>query len=134
LQRSTLSNWVSGACWWLEALHERLAKNVFASRKLFADDTPILVLDPGRGRTKTGRLWVYARDDRSWGGSDPPAAVYLYSTNRKGERPASHLANFEGVLQVDGYAGFEQLTEGGKVVLAACWAMRAANFSTSTKR
>ncbi len=64
LDRSTLANWVGGACWWLEPLQARLAEHVFASQKLFADDTPIPVLDPGRGRTKTGRLWVYARDDR----------------------------------------------------------------------
>ena len=74
----------------------------------------------GRGRTKTGRLWVYARDDRPWGGPDPPAAVYLYSPDRKAERPASHLEGFRGVLQVDGYAGFERLTAGGDIVLAAC--------------
>jgi len=122
LDRSTLANWVGGACWWLEALHARLAANVFASGKLFADDTPIPVLDPGRGRTKTGRLWVYTRDDRPWGGPDPPAAIYFYSPDRRAERPASHLSGFSGVLQVDGYAGFERLTAGGKVVLAACWA------------
>jgi hypothetical protein len=122
LDRSTLANWVGGACWWLEPLHKRLAANVFASAKLFADDTPIPVLDPGRGRTKTGRLWVYIRDDRPWAGPDPPAAVYFYSPDRKGERPASHLEGFKGALQVDGYAGFERLTESGTVVLAACWA------------
>ncbi len=122
LDRSTLANWVGGACWWLEALHARLAANVFASRKLFADDTPIPVLDPGRGRTKTGRLWVYTRDDRPWAGPDPPAAVYFYSPDRKAERPASHLGTFSGVLQVDGYAGFERLTASGAVTLAACWA------------
>jgi transposase len=76
IDRSTLANWVGGACWWLEPLHERLAKQIFASTKLFADDTPMPVLDPGRGRTKTGRLWVYARDDRPWKGADPPAAIY----------------------------------------------------------
>ncbi len=65
LDRSTLANWVGGACWWLEPLQKRLAEHVFASTKLFADDTPVPVLDPGRGRTRTGRLWVYARDDRS---------------------------------------------------------------------
>jgi transposase len=122
LDRSALANWVGGACWWLEPLHRLLAKSVFASSKLFADDTPIPVLDPGRGRTKTGRLWVYARDDRPWAGLDPPAAVYFYSTDRKAERPASHLSGFRGVLQVDGYAGFERLTASGSVVLAACWA------------
>src|SRR5258706_7295580 len=96
IDRSTLANWVGGACWWLEPLQARLAEHVFASQKLFADDTPIPVLDPGRGRTKTGRLWVYARDDRPWSGADPPAAVYFYSPDRRAERPTSHLANFKG--------------------------------------
>lgn len=128
IDRSTLANWVGGACWWLEALQARIASHVFASSKLFADDTPIPVLDPGRGRTKTGRLWVYARDDRPWGGPDPPAAVYFYSPDRKAERPASHLDGFHGILQVDGYAGFEQLTTRGDVVLAACWAHARRKF------
>lgn len=121
IDRSTLSRWVGGACWWLEPLHELLAKSVFASSKLFADDTPMPVLDPGRGRTKTGRLWVYARDDRPWNGPDPPGVVYFYSPDRKAERPISHLKGFRGILQVDGYAGFERLTAGGEVVLAGCW-------------
>lgn len=128
LNRSTLANWVGGASWWLEALHDRLAKHVFASGKLFADDTPIPVLDPGRGRTRTGRLWVYARDDRPWGGSDPPAAVYFYSPDRRAERPAGHLDGFSGILQVDGYAGFEQLTRRGDITLAACWAQARRKF------
>lgn len=110
------------ACWWLEPLHNLLAKNVFASSKLFADDAPIPVLDPGRGRNKTGRLWVYARDDRPWSGKGPPAAVYFYSPDRKAVRPRTHLEGFSGVLQVDGYAGFERLTEKGAIVLAGCWA------------
>jgi transposase len=128
LDRSTLANWVGGACWWLEPLQARLAEHVFASQKLFADDTPIPVLDPGRGRTKTGRLWVYARDDRPWSGADPPAAVYLYSPDRRAERPASHLAKFKGVVQVDGYPGFERLSDGGDVQLAACWAHARRKF------
>lgn len=128
LERSTLSNWVGSASWWLDSLHAVLAKSLFASTKLFADDTPIPVLDPGRGRTKTGRLWVYARDDRPWNGPDPPAAIYFYSQDRKGERPAAHLEKFKGVLQVDGYAGFERLTRNGKVVLAACWAHARRKF------
>lgn len=122
LDRSTLANWVGGACWWLEPLQARLAASVFSATRIFADDTPIPVLDPGRGRTKTGRLWVYTRDDRSWNGPDPPAAVYFYSPDRKAERPAGHLGKFRGVLQVDGYAGFERLTQSGAIVLAACWA------------
>ena len=128
LNRSTLANWVGGAAWWLEPLRERLAEHVFASSKLFADDTPIPVLDPGRGRTRTGRLWVYARDDRPWSGCDPPAVIYFYSPDRKAERPAAHLDRFEGILQVDGYAGFEKLTERGTVSLAACWAHTRRKF------
>lgn len=128
LSRSTLASWVGGACWWLEPLQSRLAAHVFASTKLFADDTPIGVLDPGRGRTRTGRLWVYARDDRPWAGPDPPAAVYFYSPDRKAERPADHLANFEGILQVDGYTGFEALASDGRVELAACWAHARRKF------
>jgi transposase len=128
LPRSTLAGWVGGACWWLEALHERLAKNVFASDHLFADDTPVPVLDPGRGRTKTGRLWVYAREQRAWGGPEPPAAVYLFAPDRKAERPASHLEHFRGVLHVDGYAGFEQLADNEDVVLAACWSHTRRKF------
>ncbi len=128
LNRSTLANWVGGAAWWLEALRKRLAEHVFAADKLFADDTPIPVLDPGRGRTRTGRLWVYARDDRPWNGPDPPAAVFFYSPDRKAERPVAHLGRFRGVLQVDGYAGFERLTTGGNIVLAACWAHARRKF------
>jgi transposase len=128
LDRSTLANWVGGACWWLEPLRARLAEHVFASQTLFADDTPIPVLDPGRGRTKTGRLWVYARDDRPWNGPDPPAVVYLYSPDRRAERPASHLAQFKGILQVDGYPGFEQLCAAGNIELAACWAHARRKF------
>jgi transposase len=128
LDRSTLANWVGGAVWWLEPLQARLAEHVFASQTLFADDTPIPVLDPGRGRTKTGRLWVYARDDRPWNGPEPPAAVYFYSPDRRAERPAAHLEGFRGTLQVDGYPGFERLTDRGYIMLAACWAHARRKF------
>ncbi len=127
IERSTLAGWVGGACWWLEALHERLRKNVFACDHLFADDTPVPILDPGRGRTKTGRLWVYAREQRPWAGPEPPAAVYLFAPDRKAERPASHLERIKGVFHVDGYAGFERLT-GGDIILAACWAHTRRKF------
>src|SRR4051812_12712210 len=93
--------------------------------RIFADDSTLPVLDPGRGRTKTGRLWGYAIDDRPWNGSTPPAVVYLYAEDRKGEHPAAHLAEFAGVLQVDGYAGFKSLLENrpaGEIRLAFCWA------------
>ena len=128
LPRSTLAGWVGGACWWLEALHERLTKAVLASDHLFADDTPVPVLDPGRGRTKTGRLWVYAREQRGWSGPEPPAAVYIFAPDRKAERPLAHLERFKGVLHVDGYPGFEQLTAKGEITLAACWAHTRRKF------
>ena len=127
LDRSTLANWVGGAAWWLEPLRDRLAEHVFSSQKLFADDTPLPVLDPGRGRTKTGRLWVYARDDRPWGGSDPPAAVYFYSPDRRAERPVAHLEQFRACCRSMGYPGFEQLVPKG-IVLAACWAHTRRKF------
>src|SRR3954466_15981486 len=124
LDRSTLCDWVGRACWWLEPLWRLLHRHVMASTRIFADDTTLPVLDPGRGRTKTGRLWGYAIDDRPWGGSTPPAVVYLYAEDRKGEHPAAHLAGFEGILQVDGYSGFKRLLENrppGAIRLAFCW-------------
>ena len=92
------------------------------STKLFADETTAPVLDPGRGRTKTGQLWAYARDDRPWGGADPPGVAYVYAPDRKAERPITHLAGFKGILQVDGYGGYRVLAERGDVQLAFCWA------------
>src|SRR5689334_19291352 len=125
LDRSTLCDWVGRACWWLEPLWRLLRRHVMGSTRIFADDTTLPVLDPGRGPTKTGRLWGYAIDDRPWGGSTPPAVVYLYAEDRRGEHPAAHLAEFRGVLQVDGYSGFKSLLEDrppGEVRLAFCWA------------
>src|SRR4051794_18644486 len=125
LDRSTLCDWVGRACWWLEPLWRLLRRHVMSSTRIFADDTPLPVLDPGRGRTKTGRLWGYATDDRPWGGATPPAVVYLYAEDRKGEHPAAHLAEFRGILQVDGYGGFKSLLENrpaGEIRLAFCWA------------
>ena len=107
LDRSTLSNWVGSACRWLTPLHDLVLSTVLSSTKLFADDTTLPVLDPGRGRTKTGRLWCYAVDDRPWCGPSHPAAAYVYSEDRKVVRPVEHLARFQGVRQVDGYAGFK---------------------------
>jgi len=128
ISRSTLSGWVGHASWWLEALHERLVAHVMAGARVFADDTPLPVLDPGRGRTKTGRLWAYTRDDRSHGGTAPPAVVFQYEPDRQGRRPTAHLATFSGILQVDGYAGFEALAGDGRIVLAACWAHARRRF------
>src|SRR5688500_14833965 len=125
LDRSTLCDWVGRACWWLEPLWRLLRRHVLGSTRIFADDTRLPVLDPGRGRTKTGRLWGYAVDDRPWSGSTPPAVVYLYAEDRKGEHPAAHLAGFRGVLQVYGYSGFKRLLAGrppDQIKLAFCWA------------
>jgi transposase len=125
LDRSTLCDWVGRACWWLEPLWRLLRRHVLGSTRIFADDTPLPVLDPGRGRTKIGRLWGYAIDDRPWGGEIPPAVVYLYAEDRKGEHPAAHLAEFRGILQVDGYGGFKSLLAdrpAGEIRLVFCWA------------
>jgi transposase len=122
LDRSTLADWVGRAAWLLRPVHERLLATLKTSTKLFADETTAPVLDPGRGRTKIGQLWAYARDDRPWGGADPPGVAYLYAPDRKAERPIAHLAGFTGILQVDGYAGYRALAERGDVRLAFCWA------------
>ena len=121
LDRSTLADWVGRAAFNLRPVHERLLLKLKGSRKLFADETTAPVLDPGRGRTKTGQLWAYARDDRPWGGRDPPAVAYVYAPDRKAERPIAHLDGFKGILQVDGYGGYRALAEHGYVQLAFCW-------------
>jgi transposase len=121
LDRSTLADWVGRAAFHLRPVHERLLAKLKASPKLFADETTAPVLDPGRGRTKTGQLWAYARDDRPWGGTDPPGVAYVYAPDRTAERPAAHLAGFQGVLQVDGYEAYKVLARRGAVQLAFCW-------------
>ena len=89
---------------------------------MHADDTPVPVLDPGRGRTKTGRLWVYVRDDRPAGSAEAPAAWYRYTPNRKGEHPQRHLQGYSGILQADAYGGYGKIYATGRVVEALCWA------------
>ncbi|MET3473358.1 hypothetical protein ABIC78_003908 [Novosphingobium sp. 1529] len=92
------------------------------SQRLFADETTAPVLDPGRGWTKTGQLWAYARDDRPWGGDDPPLVAYVYAPDRKSERAQSHLGNYCGILQADGYSGYPALAKRGQQLsLAFCW-------------
>lgn len=121
LDRSTLADWVGKAAFLLRPVHERLFERLKASDKLFADETTAPVLDPGRGRTKTGQLFAYARDDRPWGGMDLPGVAYLYAPDRKAEQPIRHLQGFVGTLQVDGYAGYKALAERNAVSLAFCW-------------
>ncbi len=122
LPRSMLASWVGAAASLLDPLVGVLERYVLTATKLHADDTPVPVLAPGHGRTKTGRLWAYVRDERPAAGPDPPAVVYRYSPDRKGERPQSHLSTFTGILQADGYTGFAPLYTDGRVLEAACWA------------
>jgi hypothetical protein len=106
---------------------DRLAEHLKASTKLFMDETTAPVLDPGRGRTKTGYLWALARDDRGWGGADPPGVVFTYAPDRAGENAEQILQGFDGTLQIDGYQGYNRLTRpsrkgGGPIRVAYCWA------------
>src|SRR6185437_8147485 len=128
LDRSTLADWVGRAAFLSRPVYERLLDRLRASSKLFADETTAPVLDPGRGRTKTGQLFAYARDDRPWGGTDPPIVAYVYAPDRKAVRPIAHLAGFHRVLQVDGYAGYKVRAEGGQVQLAFCWSHVRRHF------
>jgi transposase len=122
LERSTLADWVGAAARLLDPLVAALARHVLDGHKLHADDTPVPVLQPGRGTTKTGRLWTYVRDDRPAGETAPPAVWFQYSPDRKAVRPAEHLKHFAGTLQADGYAGFDSLYATGRIIEAACWA------------
>lgn len=122
LERSTLADWVGRSAALLDPLVGALRQEVFASELLHGDDTPVPVLEPGLGRTKTGRLWAYVRDGRPWQSEQPPAAIYFYSPDRKGEHPQAHLKGFKGILHADGYAGFKAIFANGKVSEAACWA------------
>jgi hypothetical protein len=128
LDRSTLADWVGRAAWWLRPLRDHILAEFRRSQRLFADETTAPVLDPGRGRTKTGQLWAYARDDRSWGGSDPPLVAYVYAADRKAERPEAHLGAFAGILQVDGYGGYAALARRRQLALAFCWAHARRKF------
>ncbi len=122
LDRSTLADWVGQSSRLLRPLVEVLGQYVRGAQKLHADDTPVPVLEPGRGKTRTGRLWTYVRDDRPSGSTDPPAVLFRYSPDRKGEHPRAHLKGFAGVLQADAYAGFDELYVDGRILEAGCWA------------
>jgi len=124
LDRSTLADWGGAANALLDPLLAALEDYVMAAHKLHADDTPIPVLAPGTGKTKSGRLWAYLRDDRPAGSTDPPAVLFRYSPDRKGERPRTHLQHFRGILQADAYAGFNGLydRQHEPLIEAACWA------------
>jgi transposase len=130
LDVSTLADWVGASAATLMPLVEAIRGHVFAAERIHADDTTVPVLDTGR--TRTGRLWVYVRDDRPFAGADPPAAAYFYSPDRGGAHPEEHLASYVGLMQADAYAGFNRLYEAGRkpgpIVEAACWAHARRKF------
>jgi transposase len=128
IERSTLAGWVGGASDLLSPLVDAIQKHVLAGSKLHADDTPIPVLAPGSGKTKTGRLWTYVRDDRPAGEDTAPAVWFAYSEDRKGEHPRQHLKDFKGGLQADAYAGFHHLYGDGAIYEVACWAHARRKF------
>jgi transposase len=116
LDRSTLADWVGRAAWYLAPPRDHLLAVLKRGSRLFADEATAPVLDPGRRRTKTGQIWAYARDDRPWGGSDPPAVAFVYASDRKAERPKEHLLGLSGILQLDGYAGYREIGRRNDVV------------------
>jgi transposase len=128
LERSTLADWVGASSRLVEPLVEALHGYVMEAGKLHADDTPVPVLAPGNGKTKTGRLWTYVRDDRPAGDRAAPAVWFAYSPDRKGEHPEQHLRQFRGTLQADAYAGFNQLYADGRIQQAVCWAHVRRHF------
>jgi transposase len=128
LETSTLSGWVGATSAALAPLIDALAADVMASDTLHVDDTPVPVLAPGTGKTKTGRLWTYVRDERPFAGTRPPAALFFYSPDRKGEHPQAHLKEFRGTIHADGYAGFNELFASDRIFEAACWAHVRRNF------
>jgi transposase len=128
LDRSTMAGWVGAASELITPLVEAVRDHVLSAGKIHADDTPVPVLAPGNGKTKTGRLWTYVRDERSAGEDTAPAVWFAYSPDRKGEHPRRHLKNFRGALQADGYSGFHHLYDGGSIYEVACWAHARRKF------
>jgi transposase len=122
IDRSTLAFWTGYAAAELKPLWRLMRDELLTSSRLFVDETRAPVLDPGRGRTKTGYFWAIARDDRSWGGQDPPAVVYTYAPGRGHDHALALLDKFSGVLQTDGYSAYRTLArKRNDVVLAHCW-------------
>jgi transposase len=128
LDRATMASWVQEAAKLITPLVNALSRHVLGGGKIHTDDTPIPVLAPGRGKTKTGRMWTYVRDDRPAGSRAPPAVWYQYSPDRKGERPREHLRDYRGILQADAYTGYGKLYENGEIVEAACMAHARRKF------
>lgn len=128
LSESTMGDAIGAAHHLMRPLMDALQRYVFATPKLHTDDTPINVLAPGRGKTKQGRLWVYARDDRPAGDMTAPAVWFRYSPDRKGIHPQTHLKDYAGILQADAYPGYNAIFESGRVIEAGCWAHARRKF------
>ncbi|MFL5334343.1 MAG: IS66 family transposase, partial [Geminicoccaceae bacterium] len=134
IDRATLADWVGSAVFLLTPLAEAIGRHIRAGAALHADDTPVPVLSPGLGRTKTGRLWVLVRDERPWGSQAPAAAFYRYSADRKGVHAHALLAGCRGFLHADGYAGFDKLYEpttatgNPALIEVACWSHARRKF------
>ena len=122
LDRSTLADWVGKSATLLEPLADAIQRHVLSGQAVFADDTPVKLLSPGAGKTKTARLWAYVRDERPWASDAPPAAFYRFSRDRKGEQPTEHLKDYTGWMHADGYSGFNELYRSGRVREVACMA------------
>jgi transposase len=138
IERASLADWVGHAAWWVMPLAELIGGHVLAAPIIHTDDTPIAVLAPGNGKTRTGRLWAYVVDERPWQGGRAPAAYYRFSPDRRGERPRDHLAGFRGVIHADAFSGYQALTRpvsanhrvgrGPPLIHAACWAHARRKF------
>lgn len=130
LPLSTLADHVGACAAVLTPLADLIKAHVLAGERLHGDDTPVPLL--AKGKTITARLWTYVRDDRPFGGADPPAALFFFSADRAGEHPERHLGRYNGILQADAYAGFNGLYEpgraGGAITEAACWAHARRKF------
>ena len=130
LSTSTLADQVGACAVALKPLHDLIVAHVLAAERLHGDDTPVPVL--AKGKTATGRAWVYVRDDRPFAGPDPPAALFRYSRDRSGDHPVEHLRTFAGILQADAYAGYRRLYEPGRsagpVTEALCWSHGRRKF------
>ena len=131
IKRSILAFWVGYAAAELMPVYRRLRELILTSGKIAVDETVAPVLDPGRGRTKKGYFWAIARDDRSWGGSDPPAIAYSYAPGRGAVHGLKLLDGYRGIVQCDGYAAYKTIADkapGEAITLAFCWAHLRRHF------
>jgi transposase len=132
--REVLADWTGTAASEIMPVVRRMREILLASARLFADETTMPVLDPGRGRTKKGYAWAIARDDRPWGGADPPAVVFHYAPGRGAEHAKALLAGYRGILQCDGYGAYKALAAAGDgIALAFCWSHARRQFIELTK-